>query len=213
MIAVISGASGLVGSALLTKLLADNSIHQVISVTRKNLGFNHPKLKEVIISDFSNLKDYASELKGDFYFCSLGTTIKTAGNKENFKKVDHDAVVSFGEVAKINNAQTLSVVSANMADPNSSIFYNQVKGQTEETLIKLDLDHLNIFRPGLLIGERLERRSSEKIAIQIFKVISPILPIKIRKSIGTPIEVLANKMISSGLHPNKKVNIISAVEI
>jgi len=213
LIAVITGSTGLVGSLLLSKLLADKNITQVISVTRKPLGLNHPKLKEIIIPDFSTLLDHKEELRGDIYFCALGTTIKMAGSKENFKKVDYDAVVNFGKIAELNQAQSFTVISANMADAHSSVFYNQVKGETEQALMAMKLNRLIILRPGLLIGERLEKRTGEEFAIKIMNVLSSILPAKIERRMATKIETLAARMLKEGQNPAPKIKIINAVDI
>ncbi|MEA9355657.1 NAD-dependent epimerase/dehydratase family protein [Bacteriovorax sp. PP10] len=213
MIAVITGSTGLVGSLLLSKLLQDKATTQVISVTRKSLGLNNPKLKEVIVPDFANLMDHKDEMKGDIYFCALGTTIKTAGSKENFKKVDYDAVVNFGKVAEYHKAQSLTVVSANMANPKSAVFYNQIKGETEHALMDMQLNRLILLRPGLLIGERAEKRTGEKFAISLLDMLSPILPEKIEKTIATKIETLTTRMLKEGQNPAPKIKIINAVDI
>ncbi len=198
---------------MLSKLLTDNAITQVISVTRKSLGLNNPKLKEVIIPDFSTLLDHKEELKGDIYFCALGTTIKVAKSKENFKKVDYDAVVNFGKIAEFNQAKSLTVISANMADAHSSIFYNRVKGETEQALMEMNLNRLIILRPGLLIGERQEKRTGEEFAIKIMNVLETVLPAKIEKRMATKIETLAARMLKEGQNPAPKIKIINAVDI
>lgn len=157
--------------------------------------------------------DHKDELRGDAYFCALGTTIKTAGSKENFKKVDYDAIVNFGKVAEYNQAQSLTVVSANMANAKSAVFYNQVKGETEEALKKLKVNRLVLLRPGLLMGERTEKRTGEKIAITLMNILSPLLPLKLEKNVATKIETLATRMIKEGQNPAPKIKIINAADI
>ena len=213
MIAVIAGATGLVGSVLLTKLLADKAVTQVIALARKPLAIDDSKLSVIIVSDFSDLMAHKSELRGDIYFCTLGTTIKVAGNKENFKKVDFDAVLNFGKIAEFNNAKSLTVISANMANPNSNIFYNKVKGEIEEALKQLTINRLVIFRPGLLIGERIENRAGEKMAIVLMNTLSPILPKRFLKSMATEVETLASRMLKEGQNPAPKIKTINAVDI
>lgn len=198
---------------MLSKLLQDKATTQVISVTRKSLGLNNPKLKEVIVPDFANLIEHKDEMKGDVYFCALGTTIKAAGNKENFKKVDYDAVVNFGKVAEYNKAQSLTVVSANMANARSTAFYNQIKGETEQALMSMQLNRLIILRPGLLMGERTEKRTVEKFAINLLNILSPVLPSRIEKTMATKIETLTLRMIKEGQNSAPKIKIINSVDI
>jgi len=101
MIATLIGGTGLTGSFLVRQLLADSAITQVISISRRSLEISNPKLAEIFISDLAELSSIESKTRGgELYFCCLGTTIKAAGSKENFEKVDHAAVVAFAENAK-----------------------------------------------------------------------------------------------------------------
>src|SRR3982075_3879732 len=100
MIATIIGSTGLTGSFLVRQLLADSAITKVISVSRKSLNISNSKLTELLVSDLAELPSIESKIRGELYFCCLGTTIKTAGSKENFEKVDRDAIVAFAKIAK-----------------------------------------------------------------------------------------------------------------
>lgn len=213
MIAVIAGATGLVGSTLVPKLLADRDIGNVISVGRKPLGLTHPKLIEVQIPDLAALPSVSAKLRGDLYFCCLGTTIKTAGSRANFKRVDYDAVVAFGEIARNHYAKSFTLVSATGANAKSKIFYNRVKGETESSLSELLLPSLTIFRPGLLVGDRKEVRPSEKRMIKLFGFFSEVLPQAVSKRVGTFVEVLADRMLEESRKPQPGVRTIPASEI
>ncbi len=213
MIAVISGSTGLTGTSVLKKLLDDKDIKQVISVTRKPVGMENPKLTEVFLSDLSEIKTLSSSLKGDIYFCCLGTTRKAAGSKENFIKVDHDAIVAFGEIAKKHNAKSFSVISAMGVNKNSTIFYNQVKGRTEDDLQNLGLTRLVIFRPSFLIGDRKEFRFGENLATKILVPIASVVPGKVKRLLLTEIETLARQMVVEAKKENPGVFVFSAVDI
>ena len=214
MIAVIVGSTGMVGSILLAKLLNDDEITEVISVSRKSLHIENKKLHEILITDLAELYNHQAELKGDIYFCCLGTTIKDAGSRENFKKVDYESVVAFGKIAKANNARAFIVISAYGASPKSLFFYSRVKSETENALRQLGLQSLIIFRPSLLIGDRKSFRLGEKISVAIMKVITPLLPKALKKRIMTYATDLAEKMLVEGksLHEDS-VRIIEAPEI
>ena len=171
--ALIAGATGLVGGHLLKLLLADPQYGKVVAVTRRRLeGVSSPKLDELIV-DFDALdKSLAQKnIPVDDAYCALGTTIKTAGSQDAFRKVDHDYVVAFAKAAKARGAKRLMLVSSIGADPASSVFYSRVKGETEQALGALGFEALHIFRPGLLIGERAETRPVESIG----KLVSPML--------------------------------------
>src|ERR1700692_1278898 len=150
MIATLIGGTGLTGSFLVRHLLADPAITKVISISRKSLQISNDKLTEVLISDLAELPSLESKLGGDLYFCCLGTTIKAAGSKPNFEKVDHDAVVAFAQIAKTPRASSCAPASGMGGKGNSSFFYNRVKGRTEYDVQALGLRCLIIFRPALL---------------------------------------------------------------
>lgn len=213
MIAVIAGSTGLTGALLLSKLLLDSDISEVVALTRRSIEITHPKLKNVIVPDFSELLSRKAELKGDIYFSCLGTTIKEAKSKENFKKVDFDAVVDFGKIAEHFSAQSLCVISAAGANPKSSIFYNRTKGEAEEALLNLSLRHLILFRPGLLMGERRASRPFERMSIKITQALSHLLPEKSVKSFSTPIETLCERMLKEAKSTSRKITIINSSDI
>jgi len=213
MIAVIAGASGLVGSHLLNSLLDDAFYTQIIAVSRTSLNLEFSKLTNLICKDFTQLDLYTNELKGDIYFCCLGTTIKAAKTKENFKKVDYDAVVNFAQIAKSNQALKFIVISASGASPDSSIFYNKTKGQAEEKLQELKMNCLIIFKPGLLMGERIELRRAEKFSIEFLKRVSSILPDYFIKTISTSVERLCERMILESKDNAPSLKTIHANEI
>jgi uncharacterized protein YbjT (DUF2867 family) len=213
MIAVIAGASGLVGSHVLELLLEDSSISKVIALVRRPLSVQHPKLESIAVQDFSKLHDYSSQLTGDLYFCCLGTTIKTAGTQDAFMKVDFDSVVDFGKIAKQNQAKKFLLVSASGAHASSAIFYNRVKGKAEEALRALNLKSLVFFRPGLLMGNRTESRPGEKFAIKTLEALSPYLPKSWISRVATSVATLAFLMVQESKKENSGVTVIEAAQI
>jgi uncharacterized protein YbjT (DUF2867 family) len=166
--ALIVGATGLVGSSCLKYLLEDNYYSKVIVLTRKSTQNSHPKLNEHIV-DFDEIRKHDTQLIADHIFCCLGTTIKKAGTKDNFRKVDLEYPYELAKISLENNATQFNLVSALGADSNSRIFYNKVKGETEELISKLPFESVNIFQPSVLMGERKETRPVEKSAIKMMK--------------------------------------------
>src|SRR6202165_3268338 len=198
MIATLIGSTGLTGSFLVRKLLADSAITKVISVSRKPLNISNAKLTEVLVSDLAELPSIASKIRGEIYFCCLGTTIKAAGSKENFEKVDHAAIVAFAKIAKAHDAKAFTLVSAMGANANSMFFYNQVKGRTENDVKALGLRSLIIFKPALLVGPRHEFRLAENIATKTLVPLAQLLPARTQKSLITEAETLAMRMLTEG---------------
>jgi len=98
MVATLIGGTGLTGSFLLQRLLADPAVTKVISISRKPLRISNTKLTEVLVSNLAQLPSIEAKIRGELYFCCLGTTIKAAGSKENFEKVDHAAIAAFARI-------------------------------------------------------------------------------------------------------------------
>lgn len=165
---LLAGATGLTGELLLDRLLNEPTVERVLAPSRKPLA-DHPHLENPV----GDPAVFLPQLSGpvDVAFCCLGTTIKQAGSEEAFRAVDHDMVVAFAKRAREMGARHLIVISAIGADPESSIFYNRVKGEMEQSLRAQDWPQLTIARPSLLIGEHLEERPAEKIAGLFSKLI------------------------------------------
>lgn len=199
-IALVVGGTGLIGNHLLKALLKNNSYEKVIALVRKPLAINNPKLKEVIVN-FENLDQVSLPQNIDDAFCCLGTTMKKAGSKEAFYKVDYTYVLNFSQLATKYNVQKLQVISAMGAKANSFIYYNKVKGKTEEALAKLNIPTLNIFQPSLLLGERNEARAGEDFGKILDRFFSPIIPLKYK---GIQGEKVASFMIKKALDSNNK---------
>ncbi len=130
MKALIVGASGLIGSQLLKKLLTSSNYESIICVGRKKIEIQHPKLKQIIL-ELDALKNNSEILIADDYFCCLGTTIKIAKTKENFKKVDFEAPLALVEIAKKNNANGFYIGSSIGGYAQIGVVYKSVKGPLE----------------------------------------------------------------------------------
>ena len=176
----MAGATGLVGQAVLAGLLTDKHYTAVHAVGRRPLALTHPKLigHEV---DFSSLTSLPGIEHVDDVFIALGTTIKVAGSKAAFRAIDCDAVLAVARAARQAGARRLGVVSAMGADPDSSVFYNRVKGEMETALRALQFPVLVIARPSLLTGNRAALKQSQRfgeslgsLAMHWFKPLIPL---------------------------------------
>jgi uncharacterized protein YbjT (DUF2867 family) len=175
--AIVLGATGLIGKKVTEYLLKDDAYSTVIILVRKTLNINHPKLKQHIFN-YDEIDN--TLLKGDDLFCCLGTTIKTAGSKDAFRKVDLDYVVNVAKAAKENGINHFAVVSSMGADKHSNIFYNKTKGEMEEAIKSIGFDSTYIIRPSLLLGNRKEFRVGELIVKFFMISLSFLIPKKYR---------------------------------
>ncbi|HET7544927.1 MAG TPA: oxidoreductase [Polyangiaceae bacterium] len=193
----IAGGSGLVGAQLLSLLLDDSEFGMVVSLGRKRLEVESPKLVQRTV-DFSAL-DMAGLAAPEVAFCSLGTTIGKAGSQQAFRAVDHDAVLAFARAALAAGARCFVLVSSLGADARSRIFYNRVKGETEADLRALGFASLPIAQPSLLLGDRVESRPAERAMI----VASRFLGAALKPFAARPIEarVVAKALLAIAHDP------------
>ena len=174
--ALVAGATGLVGRAILALLLAHKHYSAVHVVGRRAPSVQHPKL---VVHTSESLTSWKSP-EVDDVFIALGTTIKVAGSKAAFKALDGDAVVAIATTAKAHGATRIAVVSAMGANAQSGVFYNQVKGEMEDAVSHLGFETLVIARPSLLSGDRgalhQPERMAEKLSLVAFKLLKPLIP-------------------------------------
>jgi len=166
--ALIAGATGLIGGLLLRQLLEDRTWAQVTAMVRRDPGVESSKLQPLIV-DFNELSERAEALTGDLsfddVFCCLGTTIKKAGSRDAFHRVDHDYVLAVARAGKAAGATRMVVVSSVGAGPKALSFYLRVKGEMEASLEALDYPALHILQPSILLGDREESRPGEALGI------------------------------------------------
>lgn len=177
--ALVAGSTGLIGSQLLELLLNDDRYSKVIAVSRKKLTSSSAKLINVVC-ELNQLANHQEQLKADDVFCCLGTTIKKAKSKEAFRAVDFDAPLSLAQISKVQGAKKFLLISALGSNKNSSIFYNQVKGEVEESIRNVGFDSFPILRPSLLLGLRKEHRSGEEAGKVFDKLFGWAVPKKYR---------------------------------
>jgi len=168
--ALIAGASGLVGSECLQRLLASDAYSTVTVVTRRSLGnaAKHSKVREIVI-DFAQLDRVRADLRADHVFCTLGTTIGKAGSQAKFRQVDFEYPRHLAELALRNGAQHFSLVSALGASSDSRVFYSRVKGELEDALRAMGWPSLCLLRPSVIAGDRQESRPLERLSEMLLR--------------------------------------------
>ena len=208
----ILGASGLVGKKVLGLALENNEIEHITILVRKSLDLIHPKLTEVI-TNFKNLTDLESSIKGDAIVCCLGTTRKKTPNLEDYKNIDYGLTLGIAKIAKALNIQQVHLISAIGADPNSKIFYNRLKGETEEAVINLQFPETIIYRPSLLIGKRDEFRFGELIGQKLAPIFDFFLIGSLKKYHSISADSIAKSVLNRIFTEGKKVEVKEYNEI
>ncbi len=171
---LLLGATGLVGRHVLRLALADPRITAITAPTRRPLPGN-PRLSAPTV-DFDRLPEDPSIWAADAVICALGTTLKIAGSRERFHRIDHDYAVEIARLAKANGARGFVLNSAKGADVRSLFFYSRVKGETERDILALGFERTVLVQPGLIDGPRPEPRPLEQWAGRLLSQLKPVLP-------------------------------------
>ncbi|WP_089605020.1 NAD-dependent epimerase/dehydratase family protein [Acinetobacter piscicola] len=174
--AIVIGATGLVGKALIEQLQQNPSCEKITAIVRReSADFKSlNKVEQLVLEDLLLLND--QDVSGYSHaFSCLGSTIKKAGSKKAFYNIDFEINAHFADLFELTETHFL-LVSALGASASSPIFYNQVKGKLEQYIQKLDLYRISIIQPSLLIGERQEKRTVEGAMQSIYQKVSHLVP-------------------------------------
>lgn len=210
--ALLIGSTGLIGKQLLLNLLESSHYEKVIIFVRKKLELSHIKLEQIIV-DFEKIEEIKNLIKGDDFFCTIGTTIKTAGSKEAFKKVDFEYPKQFAQFAQENKVSQFLVISSLGANEKSTNFYLKVKGELETFLKSSNFKSVSVLQPSLLLGNRKEFRLGEKIG-ELFGKLFPFIFIgNLKKYKPIKAKTVADAIIKIALQNNSGFGIYQSDEI
>lgn len=214
MKALVIGATGATGTDLVDQLCEDPDFDQVDIFVRTRSDFHHEKVKSHIV-DFDHPNEWKHLVKGDVAYSCLGTTLKSAGSKENQKVIDFDYQLEFAKSARENDVEDFILVSAYGANPNSKIFYSRIKGELEVAVRNLNFSKTTIFQPGMLERKNSDR-NSEVISLKIIKFLNQLGLFKSQQPLPTAVlakaMIKASKIKSSGFSEIKLHSIFSFAE-
>lgn len=210
--AIVFGATGLVGSHLLTLLEQDSRYSHIKVFGRSKPHFTTDKV-EFFLGDLRNPERLAGQLTGDDLYICLGTTIKAAGSKPEFRRIDLDLPVKVAELAKKNGVSTIAVISSLGANADSRNFYLHTKGEMENLLIAQMFEKTVILRPSMLLGKRNEFRLGEEIGKRLFKGLAFLFQGKLRRYRAVEAADVAAVMLKVASEASNGVTIVESEAI
>ncbi len=198
--ALVLGATGLVGQELVYQLLRSKDYCNVTCLIRKPLGqkdFYDPLNKlQAIVVDFEQLQNYQGYFTVDHVYCCLGTTLKQAGSKQAFKRVDFELIHVAAQLARGQRAKGFVWISSVGANAKSNNFYLRVKGELENAILTMpQLNHAAAVRPSLLLGKRKNKRPLEDIGQTLAPLIRPLMYGPLKKYRPVKAQEVARQMI------------------
>lgn len=199
--ALVLGATGLVGKALVNQLCQDNRYNQVTCLVRAPLtknGYHDPFNKiQALVIDFEQLQDYQGYFSVEHVYCCLGSTLKKAGSKKAFRKVDFELIHVAAQLARAQRVKSFVWISSLGANAKSPYFYLRVKGELENAILRMpQLQNAAAVRPSLLLGNRKVYRRGEQIAAVLLTLLRPFLRGSLAKYQAVPAHFVAKEMIN-----------------
>ena len=151
--AIITGATGMVGEGVLHECLLHPEVDEVLVINRKPCGVSHPKLKEIIHSNFHDLSAIEGQLRNynACFFCLGVSSIRL--NEEQYHRLTYDLTLHVAEtLARINSGMVFCYVSGAGTDSTAQgkSMWARVKGKTENKLMQLPFKRAYMFRPGFM---------------------------------------------------------------
>lgn len=178
---IVTGATGMVGEGVLFECMENPQVESILIVTRKPSGVSHPKVKEVLHSDFSNAEPIKEQLKGyDACFFCLG--VSSVGMKEEeYTKLTYTLTLGFAKTLSEASPQaTFCYISGAGTDSSEKgrSMWARVKGKTENDLAKLPFKATYNFRPGMMKPTKGQQRvlSAYKYLGWLYPVIKTLFP-------------------------------------
>ncbi|HAD96609.1 MAG TPA: nucleoside-diphosphate sugar epimerase [Cryomorphaceae bacterium] len=208
--AVVIGATGLIGNALLKQLLADERYARIIVLARRNTGLESEKLEE-LTGDLLDQDFWKSipRVQAEDVFCCIGTTRAKTSDMQEYKNIDYGIPLQAAHWGLKNGLQKFVVISSIGADKNSRVFYTRTKGQMEEALRKLSIPRLYILRPSVLMGHRNEFRFGEAVGKILTKAFSWLLPGRYKgikgQTVAQAMIILANSTSGQAVYESEEI--------
>ena len=187
--AIMIGGSGLVGRKAAARLAVRDDLRLLSFVRRvAHAGYERQLSFEGLLHDG---REALGVERADIAVSCLGTTMRQAGSRGAFRRVDYDYVYAFAQAALRLGARQFILVSSVGAARSASSYYLSVKGEIETAVAKLGFERLDVIRPGLLLGTRRELRLAERLGGYAMPLLHPFMRGANARYRATPSEVVA----------------------
>jgi len=179
--AIVTGATGMVGEGVMHECLEHPDVEQVLIVNRRPSGFSHPKLKELLHSNFYDVSSIENDLKG-YNACFFCLGVSSVGlNETEYHKLTYDLTTHVAEtLARLNNDMVFCYVSGAATDSTEKgkSMWARVKGKTENRLMQLPFKKAYMFRPGYMHPTKGLKNTLKlvKAVSWLYPILHPVFP-------------------------------------
>jgi uncharacterized protein YbjT (DUF2867 family) len=191
----IMGASGAVGSAVLAELQSMPQVQTITALVRRPLNLkNAHNVREQQV-DVTAPETYTRFLIGhDAAICTLGVGQPSKVSVEEFKRIDHDAVLDFARACKAAGIRHFSLLSSVASDANARNTYLKSKGALRDAIAALGFERFSIYQPSMLITRENRYGFMQGVLLTVFPLLNPLLLGGLQKYRGVAVEDLGRAM-------------------
>ena len=183
---IITGVTGMVGEGVLKEALLHPDVEKVLVINRKPCGVTHPKLTEILHTNFYDISPISDQLNG-YNACFFCLGVSSVGMKEEqYYSLTYTLTMHMAEILAIKNPDmTFCYISGAGTDTSEKgrIAWARIKGKTENDLMKLPFKKVFAFRPGFLHPS--EDLKNIHGYYGIFKFLYPALRLLVPKYVST----------------------------
>ncbi len=202
---IITGSTGMVGKGVLLECLESPKIAQVLVINRSSLGMQHPKLEEILLSDFTQIASISDKLKG-YHACFYCMGVSAVGmSEEKYTAITYDTVEAFASVLYEESIEMVfNYVSGAGTDGSGKgrSMWARVKGKAENMVLSKGFKDAYAFRPGMIIPEKgIKSRTGWYNAVYV--VMRPFFSMLKRSQNITTTTKIGLAMINTLFHPLK----------
>jgi uncharacterized protein YbjT (DUF2867 family) len=191
------GTSGAVGSITLRHLLANQSLQHLSSLGRRVIDMRHEKLAQHQI-DIFDPASYAALLKyHDTAICTFGVGEPSKTSREEFKRIDHDAVLAFAKACKAAGIQQFHLLASVDAESNSRSWYLKVKGQLCDAIRALSFERFGIIAPSMILTPTNRYGFTQGVLLKLMPLVNPILLGSLQRYRGIDVEILGRAIAAN----------------
>lgn len=186
---ILTGATGMVGEGILLECLQLPQVTEILSVSRKPSGINHPKLNEYIVSDFLSIDLDDERLKG-YDACFFCAGLSSMGiSEEEYRRITYDTTLHFAKALNPNLQLSFIYVSGGGTDSTEKgrMAWARIKGKTENDLMRLPFKQAFGYRIGFMIASPGQKRVLKYY--RYFSWLVPVLKVVTPNMISTMREV------------------------
>jgi hypothetical protein len=154
---IITGTTGMVGEGVLLESLSHPDVEKVLVINRRPCNVMHPKLTEILHTNFFDLSPVSDQLK-DFNACFFCLGVSSVGlKKEEYYSLTYTLTMYMAKtLSELNREMTFCYISGSGTDSSEKgrMHWARVKGKTENDLLKLPFKKAYAFRPGFMLPSK-----------------------------------------------------------